>query len=143
MDVGAGGRDRRGCGEAAEGRFRGMAGTALKRLMAEYKRESGGSRLPVLFPAAYRRARRSVSMLGRPEGARVRKAGLSLSPARPSRLPRGRPWAQMRARPARSWSCDPDLVPESLAVCTSLLPTGDARRGAVLNKDRVVPVRWS
>ncbi|CAO2608531.1 Ubiquitin-conjugating enzyme E2 G2, partial [Lemmus lemmus] len=37
VDVGAGGRDRRGCGEAAEGRFRGMAGTALKRLMAEYK----------------------------------------------------------------------------------------------------------
>lgn len=28
---------RRGCGEAAERRFRGMAGTALKRLMAEYK----------------------------------------------------------------------------------------------------------
>lgn len=120
-----------------------MAGTALKRLMAEYKRESGGSRLPVLFPAAYRRARRGVSMLGRPEGTRVRKAGLSLSPARPSRLPRGRPWAQMRARPARSWSCDPDLVPESLGVCTSVLQTGDARREAVLSKDRVVPVRWS
>lgn len=48
VDVGAGGRDRRGCGEAAERRFRGMAGTALKRLMAEYKRESGGSRLPAL-----------------------------------------------------------------------------------------------
>uniref|UniRef100_A0A8C6MY17 Ubiquitin-conjugating enzyme E2 G2 n=1 Tax=Mus spicilegus TaxID=10103 RepID=A0A8C6MY17_MUSSI len=37
VGVGAGGRDRRGCGEAAERRFRGMAGTALKRLMAEYK----------------------------------------------------------------------------------------------------------
>lgn len=99
MDVGAGGRDRRGCGEAAEGRFRSMAGTALKRLMAEYKRESGGSRLPVLFPAAYHRARRGVSMLGRPEGAHVRKAGLS--PTRSGRLPRGRSWAQMQVRPAR------------------------------------------
>lgn len=50
----ASGRDRRGCGEAAERRFRGMAGTALKRLMAEYKRESGGVRVPVLFPTAAR-----------------------------------------------------------------------------------------
>lgn len=85
VGVGAGGRDRRGCGEAAERRFRGMAGTALKRLMAEYKRESGGARVLVLFPIAARGVARlgsvwcGAGVLGRAAGARVRKEGRAVA----------------------------------------------------------------
>lgn len=145
VGVGAGGRDRLGCGEAAERRFRGMAGTALKRLMAEYKRESGGGRLPVLFliaalgVARHGAVRCGAGVLGRAAGFRVRIKGRAVAVTCAPRQPkRGRLWAQKPARPAPPWPCDPGLVPEPL--CAAHLRS---QQLMLRGEYRVIPVRWS
>lgn len=126
VGVGAGGRDRCGCGEAAERRFRGMAGTALKRLMAEYKRESGGGRLPVLFPIAARGvARRGAVRCGAGvlPGCGIPRADKRPGCRRHLRTPASRSGAGsgLRSRPGqcrrgpatRVWS----LSPCALRIC--------------------------
>lgn len=118
----------------------------MKRLMAEYKRESGGAVIlssspkpPAAWPGMARLGAMRCGVVraywaGSLEPGCREKAGLSLSPTRPGRLQRGRPWAQKLARPAPPWPCDPGLVPEP--VCAS-----PSRQLMLRGECPVIPVR--